>query len=81
MKRRLFLRKTSLSALILPAIITSVGLSSKKTNSLSDHSPDLKSGSGISDEHLSENFVLNELTIDALQNLMKTGEFSSRSIT
>jgi len=81
MKRRLFLRKTSLSALILPAVITSVGLSSKKTNIIASHSPDLKSGSGISEKHLNENFVLNELSIDALQNLMKTGEFSSRSIT
>lgn len=81
MKRRLFLRKTSLSALILPAIITSAGFSKFNQTDADKNYADLKNPQNVAPEGLSEDFILNELTIDSLQNLMKSGEFTSRSVT
>ncbi len=79
MKRRNFLAKTSLSALILPAIFTTAGLGLGNKAQAAPSGD--KAGNDTVKNRETDEFILNETTIDALQALMKTGELSSVAIT
>mgnify|MGYP000498151237 FL=1 len=70
MNRRNFLRNTSLAGLSASAIVTS------SFTSLEDEKNIAPANGLIQDE-----FQLNEITIEELQNLMQTGKQTSKSIT
>ncbi|MBP8193246.1 MAG: amidase, partial [Chitinophagales bacterium] len=73
MNRRNFLKKTSLAGMALTAPITAIAKNkSKEKNSLiaSDNAT-----------YTSDNFVLNEISIDELQQKMNAGIYSSRQLT
>ena len=73
MNRRNFLKNSSVAGLT----ITSIGISSCSTPSRKDKKVfEVAATQGLSDE-----FILNEATIDELQQKMQTGEYTSRSIT
>ncbi len=72
MNRRNFLRNGSVASLA----IATVGASCKQTSEKKEEKQENAfAGNGTND------FVLNEATIDMLQQKMKTGEYTSRSIT
>ena len=71
MKRRNFIRDGSLASLA----IASVSVASCNIP------PGKKDETGTKPESVTGDFVLNEITIDELQQKMKRGEYTSRSIT
>jgi amidase len=69
MLRRNFLKAGSLAGLTLPAVLTAA--CSPKSKEKEDDDDDKAGG---------DKFVLNEITITALQDKMKSGEYTSRSV-
>ena len=73
MNRRNFIKKGSVAGLA----ISTVTLASCNT----DTDKEKKQGDNIDTALLPDNFTLNEITIDQLQQKMQSGEYTSRSIT
>src|SRR5687767_10102489 len=71
MNRRKFIRNSSLTGLMLPTLLLN---SCTKTSTSGADDP------GKDDRNLVD-FELNEITIDALQEAMNSGKYTSRSIT
>lgn len=78
MKRSSFLRNSSLSAFILPAMLTSAISGNRKILTGDDGSA---KGDEAAVSPLNDEFILNEMSINSIQGLMKSGEFSAVSIT
>lgn len=73
MNRRKFLRNSSLTGL------SAVALAAASCNNVSES--DISSMSAEKDKSFKDDFVLNEITIDGLQEKMKSGEYTAKSIT
>ena len=73
MQRRNFIRNTSLAGLSLTALT----IAECKTDTGNKE----KASPAIADAKFTDDFSLNEITIDALQKKMQSGELTSRSIT
>ncbi|MGE5107325.1 MAG: amidase [Sphingobacteriales bacterium] len=73
MNRRKFIRNSSLTGLSIAALATA-----SCNNSSGDN---INAMADKNEKAFKDDFVLNEITIDQLQEKMKNGEFSSRKIT
>ena len=73
MNRRKFLRNSSLTGLSIAA------LTAASCNNLSENN--ISAMAGKDEQPLKDDFALNEITIDQLQEKMKSGEYTSKSIT
>ena len=73
MNRRKFIRNSSLTGLSVAA------LSAASCNNVSEN--DISSMAAENDKPFKDNFALNEITIEQLQEKMKSGEYTSKSIT
>src|SRR5476651_35980 len=73
MLRRNFLKTTSLAGLALPTLLTAGCITS--TNDKKDDDDD-----GEKEDDGDDKFELNEITIGALQDKMKSGAYTSRSV-
>jgi len=73
MQRRNFLKTGSIASLALTTVLAVDGCSTPAGSNQ-------KTGNETNNTDAADDFVLNEITIDALQDKMKKGEYTSRSI-
>ena len=73
MNRRKFIRNSSLTGLSIAALATA------SCNNLSENN--ISAMADKNEQPLKDDFVLNEISVDQLQEKMKSGEYTSKSIT